>query len=186
MYGRPAYAGIFRVCRDSRAPAKLYDESNSDWAPSLELGHTKTTRSLTQKSTVRYHNAAKRRKHAADINTTKILLELSTTTVALAEYLLDKKTYICGTVRAGRKHLCKEVVKANLKKGEMKATENRKGVKFYKWKDKRDVLTLSTVPEQGSDLVPSGKKNRKGEEILKPESVIGYNKAKKVLMLLTS
>lgn len=101
------------------------------------------------------------------------------TSVALAEYLLDKKTCICGTVRAGRKFLCKEVVKANLKKGEMRAIENRKGVKFYKWKDKRDVLTLSTVPEQGGGLVPSGKKNRKGEEILKPESVIEYNKAKK-------
>lgn len=101
------------------------------------------------------------------------------TSVTLAEYLLVKKTYICGTVRAGRKYLCQEVVKAKLKVGEMKAAENRQGVKLYKWKDKRDVLTLSTVPEQGNDLVPSGKKNRKGEEIVKPESVIEYNKAKK-------
>ena len=101
------------------------------------------------------------------------------TSVILAEYLLVKKTYICGTVRPGRKYLCKEVVKAKLKKGEMKAAENRQGVKLYKWKDKRDVLTLSTVPEHGNGLLPSGKKNRKGEEIVKPESVIEYNKAKK-------
>lgn len=36
-------------------------------------------------------------------------------------------------------------------------------------------MTLSTVPEQGSDLVPSGNKNANGEQIVKPESV----KAKK-------
>lgn len=54
------------------------------------------------------------------------------TSVSLAEYLLEKKTYLCGTLRSPRKNLCKEVVKANLKKGEMKAAENRQGVKLYK------------------------------------------------------
>ncbi|KAK4325678.1 hypothetical protein Pmani_003771 [Petrolisthes manimaculis] len=62
------------------APAKLYDESNSAWTPSLELGHTKTTRSSTQKSAGRYQHGAMRRKHTAHINTTKILLELSIST----------------------------------------------------------------------------------------------------------
>ncbi|KAK3894084.1 hypothetical protein Pcinc_002103 [Petrolisthes cinctipes] len=62
------------------APAKLYDESNPDWAPSLELGYTKSTRSSTRKSAARYQHAAKRRKRATDINTAKISLELSNTT----------------------------------------------------------------------------------------------------------
>ena len=54
------------------------------------------------------------------------------TSLSLAEYLLVKRTYLCGTVRPSRKYLCKEVVKAKLKKGEMKVAENRKGVKLYK------------------------------------------------------
>ncbi len=38
---------------------------------------------------------------------------------------------------------------------------------------------ISTVPEHSDALIPCGKKNRKGEEVLKPECVIAYNKAKK-------
>ncbi|KAK4325799.1 hypothetical protein Pmani_003632 [Petrolisthes manimaculis] len=63
-----------------RAPSKLYDESNPDWAPSLELGHTTSSRSSPRKSVARYQRTAKRRKRAADIDTAKILLELKSTT----------------------------------------------------------------------------------------------------------
>ena len=46
-------------------------------------------------------------------------------------------------------------------------------------------LACTAVPEQGNDLVPSGKKNRNGEDIVKPESVIDYNKAKKGIDVAT-
>ena len=57
--------------------------------------------------------------------------------------------------------------------------QNEKGVKNFNWIDKRNVLTLSTVPEHTDTMVPTGKKVRSGEEILKPSSVIEYNKARK-------
>lgn len=99
--------------------------------------------------------------------------------VTLAEYLLHKKTYLCGTLKGTRKFLPKEVTEWKLRKNEMKGKENSKGVKVFKWRDKRNVLTISTQPEHSDQLVPSGKKNRKKEDIFKPESVLAYNKAKK-------
>ena len=55
---------------------------------------------------------------------------------------------------------------------------NNNGVKICNWKDKRNVMTLSTVPERSGELVASGRKNRNGTEIMKPQSVLDYNKAK--------
>ena len=55
---------------------------------------------------------------------------------------------------------------------------NNNGVKICNWKDKRNVMTLSTVPEQSGELVASGRKNRNGTKIMKPQSVLDYNKAK--------
>ncbi|KAK4317580.1 hypothetical protein Pmani_011339 [Petrolisthes manimaculis] len=71
---------ITRAGLKEGAPSKLYDESNPDWAPSLELGHTTSSRSSPRKSVARYQRTAKRRKRAADIDTAKILLELKSTT----------------------------------------------------------------------------------------------------------
>ncbi len=99
--------------------------------------------------------------------------------VVLAEFLLKKQTYLCGTIGAHRKYLSKAVTQAKLKKNEMKCQENEKGVKFFNWKDKRNVLTIYTVPEHSDVLVPSCKKARNREIILKPESVLSYNQAKK-------
>ena len=38
---------------------------------------------------------------------------------------------------------------------------------------------ISTVPVHSATLVPSGKSNRNGEEILKPDCVLAYSNAKK-------
>ena len=101
------------------------------------------------------------------------------TSAVLAEYLLQKKTYLCGTIRKNRKHLSKDVVEAKLKKNEMKYLENSQGVKTFNWRDKRNAFMLSTVPEHGDSLVPSGKINRNKEEMQKPECVLAYNVTKK-------
>ena len=69
-------------------------------------------------------------------------------------------------------------MKGKLKKGEVMGKMNPKGVKVCHWKDKRDVFTLSTCPEHDAQLVPSGKKNQKGEEVMKPSSILDYNAAK--------
>ena len=86
---------------------------------------------------------------------------------------------MCGTIRKNRKYLSREVLEAKLKKKELKCMENKNGVKLYNWRDKRYVFTISTVPEHGGNLVPSGKISRNREQVLKPEPVLSYNKAKK-------
>lgn len=99
--------------------------------------------------------------------------------VPLAESLLKKKTYVCGTLRGDRRGLPKEFVKEKIKKGEVEAKENQNGVRIIKWQDKRRVLMLSTRPEDSANLIPTGKNNRAGVPILKPTAVVAYNKAKK-------
>ncbi|CAH2009420.1 unnamed protein product [Acanthoscelides obtectus] len=99
--------------------------------------------------------------------------------VKLAEYLLQNDTYLCGTLRSNRKGNAKDVCKKNLKKGEMYAMENANGVRVYKSLDKRPVIMLSTLPQIMDELVTTGKKNRKEEDIKKPQCIIDYNNAKK-------
>ena len=99
--------------------------------------------------------------------------------VPLAEKLLDEHTYYCGTLRKNRKQIPKSFQNAKLKRGEMISKQNAKGVKIFNWKDERNVLTLSTIPEHSGELVPSGRRTRTNVEILKPSSELDYNAAKK-------
>ena len=69
------------------------------------------------------------------------------TSLKLAQHLLSCKTYLCGTVRPHRKGLPHVVTKARLERGEKKGLQNEDGIKMFNWKDKRTVLTLSSLPE---------------------------------------
>ncbi|MEL7307546.1 MAG: transposase [Pseudomonadota bacterium] len=91
--------------------------------------------------------------------------------VPLAKYLTVRQTYICGTLRADRVDNPKEVTKAKLKKGDF-VWSRSKDVVVAKWKDKRDVLTISNKHTEPK-LVPVT--NRRGDEKLKPDSVRDYN-----------
>ncbi|KAF2346739.1 PiggyBac transposable element-derived protein [Trinorchestia longiramus] len=95
------------------------------------------------------------------------------------EYLLENKTYYCGTLRKNCKHCPKVVTEARVKTGSIISRQNEKGVKVLNWRDKRNVLMLSTIPEHSSDLKSTGRKNRKGIPVMKPQPVIDYNAAKK-------
>ncbi|KAJ8947324.1 hypothetical protein NQ314_008626 [Rhamnusium bicolor] len=55
-------------------------------------------------------------------------------------------------------------------KDEITAKENADGITILKWRDKRDVLMLST---KHTDEMVSVTKN--GKEVLKPKMVIDYN-----------
>ncbi|XP_046666721.1 piggyBac transposable element-derived protein 4-like [Homalodisca vitripennis] len=99
--------------------------------------------------------------------------------VPLAEFLLHKRTYLCGTLRADRVNNPKELVKKNIKRGEVSALQNERGVKVILWKDKRRVLMISTRAEDQGILKDTGRKNSKGQPILKPSAVLAYNGAKK-------
>lgn len=98
---------------------------------------------------------------------------------SLAEKLLQEQTYYCGTVRKYRNSLPPALINTKLKKGEVLGLMNSKGVKICGWRGKRNVVTLSTVPEHSGDLITSRVKDRQGNDIKKPQSVIDYNRAKR-------
>lgn len=96
------------------------------------------------------------------------------TSVTLAHKLLEHKTHLVGTVRPKRKFNNKEVETAKLRKSEVIARESDTGVLMLKWKDRRDVLALSTkhTPNMIETI------NKRGESITKPELILDYNKSK--------
>ncbi|KAL0278099.1 UNVERIFIED_CONTAM: hypothetical protein PYX00_000008 [Menopon gallinae] len=63
--------------------------------------------------------------------------------------------------------------KKKLQRGEIFAKENENGITLMKWKDKRDVLLLSTKHSIETAIV-----RRKGDDFVKPKLVIDYNEAK--------
>ena len=98
------------------------------------------------------------------------------TSIPLAQSLLKNKTHLVGTLRSNRKGLPATVCDASLKKGEIVARENDVGMVVMKWKDKRDVLMLST--RHDDTMTSTGKKNRNGESVVKPDAVLFYNSTK--------
>lgn len=96
------------------------------------------------------------------------------TSVSLAHKLLDRKTHLVGTLRANRRLNCKEVVHKQLSKGQTIAKESNTGIVQLKWKDKRDVLTLSTKHTDEKVKTTTSR----GEEKDKPAIIVDYNKSK--------
>jgi len=94
--------------------------------------------------------------------------------IPLAKLLLQRKTLVCGTLRRNRKFLPKTVVEAKLKRGECVRQRNGRIV-VAKWHDNRDVLMLSTF--HTGQLTDTGRNNRRGERIFKPDCVLGYNRS---------
>lgn len=101
------------------------------------------------------------------------------TGVQIAETLLQHQTRMCGTLNPKRKGLPVQITQTKLKKGQSVGFTCQHGTKVIRWMDKRNVDMLSTVPDHASTLIDTGKKNRKNEEILKPQCVLDYNNAKK-------
>lgn len=95
------------------------------------------------------------------------------TSVNLGHQLLERKTYVTGTLRADRKGNPTEVVSKKLKKGETMSLFSEDGVCVLKWKDRRDVLMISS--EFGADMV--NVTNRRGITVSKPEAVVKYNES---------
>nr|CAH7732308.1 unnamed protein product [Callosobruchus chinensis] len=93
--------------------------------------------------------------------------------LSLAHILLDKKTHFLGTLRNNRKGNPPEVIQNKLKKGEVIARENERGICVLKWRDKRDVLVLSTC--HSDEMVHV---QRRGIPIQKPKAIIDYNSGK--------
>lgn len=98
--------------------------------------------------------------------------------VTLAQKLLDSNTYIVGTLRKKRKLNPPDVVTKKLKKGEKIARKNGNGVVVLKWKDKRDILMISTKHVDEMRTVV-----KHGKVISKPGVILDYNKGKSLIDL---
>jgi hypothetical protein len=92
------------------------------------------------------------------------------TNTHLAHQLLGRSTYLVGTLRSNRRINPPDVVKAELNKNEVIARESDMGVVVLKWKDKRDVLMLSTMHGEDTKAVET----RKGV-VEKPHLIVDYN-----------
>uniref|UniRef100_A0A7I4Y4Y7 DDE_Tnp_1_7 domain-containing protein n=1 Tax=Haemonchus contortus TaxID=6289 RepID=A0A7I4Y4Y7_HAECO len=88
------------------------------------------------------------------------------TSIALAELLIEQKTNYVGTLRKNRLGIPVDIKNARLKRGEVVARQNNKGVTVLKWNDKREIYMLSTCHDASK-----GQSN-------KPVMVEGYNLAK--------
>lgn len=88
----------------------------------------------------------------------------------LAKILNERQTYCTGTLRADRKNNPKDVIKAKLRTGETKALYSQ-GILIGKWKDKRDVLYIST--EFVNDMVETT--NKRGQTKTIPLPIVKYN-----------
>lgn len=95
------------------------------------------------------------------------------TSIDLARKLLHRETHLVGTVRKNRRGLSKKVISTKLKRGHYIAEESRDGITVLKWKDKRDVLVLSTKHSKRFQEI-----TKRGKKVSKPQIVIDYNRAK--------
>ncbi|KAJ8949400.1 hypothetical protein NQ318_007498 [Aromia moschata] len=75
--------------------------------------------------------------------------------ITLAEQLLDRETFLVGTLSANRKrnptdnnNIATDVTKKKLKKGEIVARHNDNGIMVVKWKDRRDVLAIKRATDE--------------------------------------
>ena len=91
----------------------------------------------------------------------------------LANKCLEKSSDLQGTLRKGRKGTLQ--INTQIQKGQC-ITKERSGVVVGVWKDKRSVAFLSTKDD--GKVVSTNKKNRKGEEIKKPNVILKYNLCK--------
>ncbi|XP_043473691.1 piggyBac transposable element-derived protein 4-like [Leptopilina heterotoma] len=90
----------------------------------------------------------------------------------LAEFLHDRDTGLCGTVKSNRKGLPK--MESKLQRGEVEAAHTVCWL-LIKWMDKKEVYMITTVHEL--DFCATGKKNfRTNEDIVKPTCVVEYNR----------
>lgn len=90
--------------------------------------------------------------------------------VSLTNLLSSRKTYICGTLRGNRKGNPKNIIDRKLKKGDC-VWSRKDSVVVCKWKDKRDVLTISNMHKVEMVEV----RNRNGKVAKKPNIIRDYN-----------
>ncbi|KAJ8940578.1 hypothetical protein NQ314_010656 [Rhamnusium bicolor] len=100
-----------------------------------------------------------------------IYMENSYNSVKLTEDLLDKKTYVTGTLRANKKGNPADILKYQLKKGESINQHNNQGICVMKWKDRREMLAISSEFNGELEEVTT----QRGQVQRKPQLINKYN-----------
>lgn len=94
------------------------------------------------------------------------------TSPELAEFLHNKDTGLCGTVKKNRKRM--PTLSSKLSRGEVEVGHNDTWM-VIKWMDKKEVYVLSSI--HTLEFRATGKKNYKtNEDIIKPSCIDDYNK----------
>ncbi|XP_046385022.1 piggyBac transposable element-derived protein 4-like isoform X1 [Ischnura elegans] len=91
--------------------------------------------------------------------------------VDLTHRLLERSTYCTGTLRSNRKGNPPHVLSKKRKRGEVVDAFSSEGVCVMKWKDKRDVLMISS--KFGSELIDV-RRRQGGGVTSKPEAIAQY------------
>ncbi|XP_066593224.1 piggyBac transposable element-derived protein 4-like [Prorops nasuta] len=89
----------------------------------------------------------------------------------LSEFLHDKNTGMCGTLRKNRKSVPK--LNAKLNKGQVEVAHNDVWL-ILKWMDKKEVYMLTTVHKLGFSYTVK-KDWKTGENVIKPTCIFEYN-----------
>lgn len=110
-------------------------------------------------------------------NNHRVFMDRRYSSPTLFKKLLEMGFYPVGTVMSNRKHLPAEFKTSKLKKGE-RIAKRCEGMLTTKWKDKRDVFMISTVDPDTMVDTANERARHHDHEILKPASVINYNKHK--------
>ncbi|CAH1998284.1 unnamed protein product [Acanthoscelides obtectus] len=90
------------------------------------------------------------------------------TSVGLVRRLLARSTHLVGTLRSNRKCNPKNVITTSLKRGQILGMESDDGITVFKWKDKRDVLMLTTKHST----------EKSDQERQRPVAIMEYNAGK--------
>ncbi|CAK9832658.1 PiggyBac transposable element-derived protein 4 [Anthophora retusa] len=95
------------------------------------------------------------------------------TSIELAKKLVAQNTHLVGTIRSNRRGIPKDLLSKKLMRYEYIAKESNDGLTILKWKDKRDVLLLST--KHSNETVTMQKR---GNIVTKPKVIVDYNEGK--------
>ena len=87
-------------------------------------------------------------------------------------------TYLVGTLPTNRVGSGGRILEENLSRGEVCGLQNKDEIKSIRWRDKNDVLMISTRPSHSASVVDSGKLNFQKQSIMKPQVVLDYNKGR--------
>ncbi|XP_046391504.1 piggyBac transposable element-derived protein 4-like [Ischnura elegans] len=91
--------------------------------------------------------------------------------VNLCLHLLQNNTYVTGTLQGNRKNNPLDVVNKKLKRGESFSRHTNEGISVMKWRDKREILLISS--EHDADFVDV--QTKFGTISRRPKMVVKYN-----------